>query len=107
MTFDVKGAYNGVAKDALAHRMRQRRVPESWVRWIDAFCSEREATNLANGVQSEKVQLDQAGLPQGSPLSPIAFLFYNADLLRRSRQGVSTPFRAVLMLCNQTHVKRV
>ena len=31
VTFDVQGAYNGVAKDVLVHRMRERRVPESWV----------------------------------------------------------------------------
>jgi hypothetical protein len=28
-------------------------------------------------------ELEQAGLPQGSPLSPILFLFFNADLVQQ------------------------
>jgi hypothetical protein len=34
-----------------------------------------------NGQASEARELEQAGLPQGSPLSPILFLFFNADLV--------------------------
>ena len=87
VTFDIKGAYNWVAKNVLLHRMRERRVPELLVKWIDAFCSDREAAILVNGLLSERVKLNQAGLPQGSPLSPASFLFFNANLLQRSRQG--------------------
>lgn len=57
VSFDVKGAYNGVAKKVLIRRLQQRRVPAALVQWIDAFCS------------------------QGSPLSPILYLFFNADLV--------------------------
>ncbi|KAJ5260426.1 hypothetical protein N7505_009807 [Penicillium chrysogenum] len=57
ISFDVKGAYN-------------------------AFCSERTATIQINGQVSEAQSLPQAGLSQGSPLSPILFLFFNADLVQ-------------------------
>jgi len=63
--------------------MRARGIPEKLLRWIEAFCSERTATIQVNGQDSEARELPQAGLPQGSPLSPILFLFFNADLVQR------------------------
>jgi hypothetical protein len=82
ISFDVKGAYNGVYKERLLQRLRARGIPPALVQWIDAFCSRRTATILVNGYTSEKQDLPQAGLPQGSPLSPILFLFFNADLVQ-------------------------
>ena len=38
---------------------------------------------VVNGQASDVRELDQAGLPQGSPLSPILFLFFNADLVQQ------------------------
>ncbi|RKK60081.1 hypothetical protein BFJ69_g17250 [Fusarium oxysporum] len=37
---------------------------------------------MINGQSSESRLLPQAGLPQGSPLSPMLFLFFNADLVQ-------------------------
>ena len=82
INFDVKGAYNGVCKERLLQRMKARGTPEGLLRWVDAFCSERTATIMVNGQSSESRLLPQAGLPQGSPLSPILFLFFNADLVQ-------------------------
>ncbi|KAG6983783.1 RNA-directed DNA polymerase from mobile element jockey [Fusarium oxysporum f. sp. conglutinans] len=82
ISFDVKGAYNGVCKERLLQRMKARGIPENLLRWIDSFCSERTATIVINGQSSESRPLPQAGLLQGSPLSPILFLFFNADLVQ-------------------------
>ncbi|GKU14944.1 unnamed protein product, partial [Fusarium langsethiae] len=82
VSFDVKGAYNGVCKERLLQRMKARGIPEDLLRWVDAFCSERTATIMINGQSSESRSLPQAGLPQGSPLSPMLFLFFNADLVQ-------------------------
>ena len=83
ISFDVKGAYNGVCKERLLQRMKARGIPEKLLRWIEAFCSERTATIQINGQCSSVRNLPQAGLPQGSPLSPILLLFFNADLVQR------------------------
>jgi hypothetical protein len=83
VSFDVKGAYNGVYKDRLLQRLAARGIPSDLVSWIDAFCSGRTATIVVSGQASEVRELEQAGLPQGSPLSPILFLFFNADLVQQ------------------------
>ncbi|KAJ5494161.1 hypothetical protein N7463_010248 [Penicillium fimorum] len=94
ISFDVKGAYNGVCKERLLQRMKARGIPDGLLRWVEAFCSERTATIQINGQLSEARRLPQAGLPQGSPLSPILFLFFNADLVQRQidSQGGAVAF---------------
>ncbi|KAI8416526.1 hypothetical protein FOFC_02837 [Fusarium oxysporum] len=82
ISFDVKGAYNGVFKDRLLQRLEAKGIPKGLVKWIDAFCSNRSATIVVNGYTSGRRDLPQAGLPQGSPLSPVLFLFFNADLVQ-------------------------
>lgn len=83
ISFDVKGAYNGVCKERLLQRLKARGIPDGLVRWIESFCSNRTATMQVNGQNSGTQSLPQAGLPQGSPLSPILYLFFNADLVQR------------------------
>ncbi|KAF5265373.1 hypothetical protein FOXYS1_3819 [Fusarium oxysporum] len=83
ISFDEKGAYNGVFKDRLLQRLEARGIPKGLVKWIDAFCSNRSATIVVNGYTSERRDLPQAGLPQGSPLSPVLFHFFNTDLVQR------------------------
>ncbi|KAJ6437636.1 endonuclease/exonuclease/phosphatase [Purpureocillium lavendulum] len=83
VSFDVAGAYNGVCKARLVQRMRARGLPEGLLRWLEAFCSGRTAALQLNGQLTDTQILPQAGLPQGSPLSPVPFLFFNADLVQQ------------------------
>ncbi len=68
MSFDIQGAFNGVAKNVLCSRLRERRIPELLVNWISNFCSERRASIIVNGKSSNEIALQDAGLSQGSPL---------------------------------------
>ena len=62
---------------------KARGISVGLIRWVKAFCLERTATIQINGHVSEVQGLPQAGLPQGSSLSPMLFLFFNADLVQR------------------------
>jgi exonuclease III/ribonuclease HI len=81
VSFDVKGAYNGVIRKVLIRRLLERQIPVELVRWIDAFCSNRRASIIVNDYCSEAMEIAHPGLPQGSSLSPILYLFFNADLV--------------------------
>ena len=94
VSFDVKGAYNGVCKERLLQRLTARRIPSQLIQWIDAFCSIHMANIIINDHISEGWTLPQAELPQGSPLSLVLFLFFNADLVqhRINKNGGSIAF---------------
>lgn len=52
VSFDVKGAYNGMFKDRLLQRLEAQGIPKRLVRWIDAFCSSCIAMIMVNGYMS-------------------------------------------------------
>jgi hypothetical protein len=43
VSFDVKGAFNGVHTSVLTQRLAERRVPKPMVEWIGDFVSNRHA----------------------------------------------------------------
>ena len=59
--------------------MMQQGVPFSILKWIRAFLQNRTAAVKFNGTLSNTRQMKQ-GLPQGSVLSPLLFLFYINNL---------------------------
>ncbi|TKA72913.1 hypothetical protein B0A49_08441 [Cryomyces minteri] len=83
VSFDVQGACNGVNKDVLCERLRKRRIPEELVRWVDSFRSNRMGCVALGSFCSQVATIEYPGLPQGSPLSPILYILYNADLVKR------------------------
>jgi hypothetical protein len=82
ISFDVKGAYNGEFKERLLQKLEAGDMPQWLVRWVGVFCSNRTASIVVNGHTSEQWELPKAGLSQGSPLSPVQFLFFNAGLVQ-------------------------
>ncbi len=87
VSFDVRGAYNGVSIGVLEHRLRRRRIPEQLIKWIVEFCSNRKASVMVNGHVTEIIDILQARLLQGSKVSPILFLLFNADLVTSKLNG--------------------
>jgi retron-type reverse transcriptase len=80
LSLDISGAFDTVNHLRLLDNLRKKGVPLWFVRTIRSFLTDRTTTLMVDGEETPERQL-LAGVPQGSPLSPILFLFYNAPLL--------------------------
>ena len=72
---DFSKAYDTVWRERLLLTMAEKGVPIHMIRWLRSFLSNREARVRLNGTLSNCRSMRQ-GLPQGSVLSPLLFLFY-------------------------------
>ena len=77
---DVAGAFNNVHHRRLIHNLKARRMPHLIAQWIQSFLCGRSTRLQFNGATSNLISTP-AGVPQGSPLSPLLYMYYNADLL--------------------------
>jgi ribonuclease HI len=94
LLLDVSGAFDNVSHTRLLHDLRKRRVDEKTVKWIASFLSNRHTSIAIDGFRSTAYQIN-TGIPQGSPLSPILYLFYNADLIdecNKTPEAMSTGY---------------
>ena len=73
---DVAGAFNNVHHQRLIHNMKTRKVPMPIIRWTESFLSGRTTQLKFNGIVSGSIATT-AGVPQGSPISPILYMYYN------------------------------
>src|SRR5204863_4060070 len=62
---------------------------EAISRWIKSFLQGRSTQLQFNSTKSESIPTP-AGVPQGSPLSPLLYMYYNADLLEVAPQQQGT-----------------
>ena len=72
---DFSKAYDMVWREKLLITMAEKGVPIQFLRWLNGFLQNRQANVRFCNVLSKTVKMKQ-GLPQGSVLSPILFLFY-------------------------------
>ena len=79
---DVKGAYDWVAQPILIQILIDVGLPQNLVRWISSFLSNRTAQLVIDGFTCP-IREVSAGLPQGSPLSPVLWIIYIYALLKK------------------------
>ena len=75
LLLDYSKAYDRVWCQDLILSMSEKGVPGTMLRWINNFLENRIARVEVNGCQGKKAHMKQ-GLPQGSVLSPLLFLFF-------------------------------
>lgn len=77
---DVSAPYPNTSHDIPLHNLRKRKIDHKVVQWVASFLTNRNTTVKTNKPTTPKLSIDLR-LPQGSPLSSIFYLFYNADIL--------------------------
>ena len=80
LSLDVSGAFDNVNHKRLLHDLRCKGIPTRVVQWTASFLEER-ATSITLGRRTSAMEPVETGIPQGSPVSPILFLFFNAPLI--------------------------
>ena len=104
LLLDVTGAFDNVSHERLLHNLRTRRVDERTVLWIASFLSERRTRITMDDFTSDEYAIN-TGIPQGSPLSPMLYIFYNAGLLERLDQDTTATGYiddAAILACGNT-----
>ena len=86
---DVAGAFNNVHHERLIHNLRKRQIPNAIAKWIHSFLKNRTTKLLFNNATTDSLPTP-AGIPQGSPLSPLLYMYYNADLLNIPKETSTT-----------------
>ena len=81
LLMDVAAAFPSVARTCLLRKMREARIDERLVRWTDSFMQDRRVIMSLDGQDGDEMPVT-TGLPQGSPVSPVLFAIYVADIHR-------------------------
>ena len=84
---DFRKAYDKIWRDKLIEIMIKAGVSRTMARWIRGFLCDRKACVRIDGTIGSKRKLKQ-GVPQGSVLSPLLFLFYIDGIRETVPEGV-------------------
>ena len=80
LSLDMSGTFPNISHDWLLHNLQCKGVPTALIRWTASFLADRKTTLVLGRWQSPTYRVSTSIL-QGSPISPILFLFFNADLV--------------------------
>lgn len=84
MGLDIEGAFNHVDREKVLEVLAESGIPDWIIYFISSFLSNRSTYLETPGHTSSQFWVD-IGIPQGSPLSPLLFLFFSSPILRTVR----------------------
>ena len=91
LSLDMAGAFVNASHERLIHNLCMAGLPLWMTMFIASFLKNRTTRLYFDGTQTTPFNTN-TGIPQGSPLSPILFLFFASYLLHKLNQGKTTAF---------------
>jgi len=81
LLMDMKAASPSVATGRLVNLMKVRQMDGDCIQWTECFLSERTVEMVIERNPMER-HPEEAGVPQGTPVSPILFAIYTSGLIK-------------------------
>jgi hypothetical protein len=101
LQLDISGAFDTVNHIRLLATLRELRFPRWLVLWTKNWLTDREATLHFDGQAAQPIAI-RAGVPQGSPLSPVLFILYIASLYKQLKE--EHPHLAIVGFADDTNL---
>ena len=93
VALDANKAFDSVWHAGLLRLLRERQLSAATQRWVASFLRHRSAVVLEDGTFSRRFSIT-AGVPQGSPLSPLLYIFFTAEMPLPSGPGTGASLYA-------------
>lgn len=108
LSLDIKGAYDRVNREKLLEILAEKKIPDWIIKFVWSFLSNRSTTLDMPGHPTQGSFFVNIGIPQGSTLSPILFLFFAAPMLDRlSKDAIRNPNKVALAFVDDTYLLAV
>ena len=101
LQLDISGAFDTVNHIRLLATLREMGYPRWLVLWTKDWLTGREATLHFDGQAAPPTTI-RAGVPQGSPLSPVLFILYIASLYKQLKE--KHPHIAIVGFADDTNL---
>ncbi|KHJ33088.1 hypothetical protein EV44_g3132 [Erysiphe necator] len=99
LSLDISGAFDNVSHKRLIHNLREKGIPRWICKFVESFLEERTTSIVLGSFKGKQIPTS-TGIPQGSSLSPILFLFFVSTLLPL----LQTPSTAAVGFVDDTNI---